>query len=293
MSEPAAPAVCYRHSNRETYISCQRCGRPICPDCMRSASVGFQCPECVKEGSKATRSGRTAYGGQRSANPALTTQVLVGINLAVFVLIVATGWGSSAWVTRLGLVPDVACTKGNIFGCFAVQEGVAHGSAWQLLTSMFTHVQLWHIGFNMAALWVLGPQLELAIGRSRFLALYFLSGLGASATTYWLAGPHSLTIGASGAIFGLMAALLVIAYKVVGNIQAMYAWIAGNVIITIIVPNVSWSGHLGGFVTGGLIGAALVYAPKDRRSLFQSLAFAGVSFLVAVAIVVRTAVLLQ
>ena len=105
VSQTGVP-TCYRHPGRETYIRCQRCDRPICPDCMRDAAVGFQCKNCIADGAKQTRSGRTAYGGQRSANPHLTSSVLIGINLAVWLLIVATGWQQSEWIFRLGLVPD-------------------------------------------------------------------------------------------------------------------------------------------------------------------------------------------
>jgi membrane associated rhomboid family serine protease len=296
MGEPAAPPVCYRHTDRETYISCQRCGKPICPDCMRSAAVGFQCPDCVREGARETRSGRTAYGGQRSGNPARTSQVIVAINVAVWVLIVATGWTSSELVEILGLIPDRACVdsvqlpSGEI-RCTEVQDGVAQGSTWQLVTVMFTHVQLWHIGFNMLALWVLGPQLELALGRARFLALYLLSGLAASATIYWLADPFGVTVGASGAIFGLLGALMVVAIKVKGNVRSILAWVAVNFVLTFTVPNISWPGHVGGFLAGSLIAALLVYAPKEHRALFQWLSIAGIALAIVVAVLARTAAL--
>src|SRR4029078_12203030 len=100
-SAQAGVSTCYRHPDREAYIRCQRCGRSICPDCMRPASVGFQCPECVHEGTRATRSGRTAYGGLRSHNPARTSQVLIALNVAVWLLITVTGGTRSPWVDRL------------------------------------------------------------------------------------------------------------------------------------------------------------------------------------------------
>src|SRR3954470_23021253 len=102
VSEQLTP-TCYRHPGRETHIRCQRCDRPICPDCMRQASVGFQCPDCVKEGARTTRSGRTAYGGSPSSNPALTSQVLIAINVAVYLLITVTGGYGSSWFYRLAL----------------------------------------------------------------------------------------------------------------------------------------------------------------------------------------------
>jgi len=296
VSQPEAPPACYRHPGRETYISCQRCGKPICPDCMHPASVGFQCPDCVKEGARSTRSGRTAYGGKRSGDPGLTSKVLVGINAAVWLLILSTGWEASDWIDKLALIPDRACVAGTQlpnggFLCTDVQDGVAQGSWWQLITSVFTHVQIWHIGFNMLALWALGPQLELALGRARYLALYLLSGLAGSATVYWLSDPNGATLGASGAIFGLMGALLVIAYKVHGNVQSILGWIGINFLITFTIPNISWQGHLGGFIGGAVIAAALVYAPTKNRIQLQALAVAAVAVVIVVVVVARTAAL--
>lgn len=286
-SEHEAP-VCYRHPDREAHIRCQRCERTICPDCMRPAAVGFQCPTCVREGTRATRSGRTPYGGQRSGNPALTSQVLVAVNVAVWVLILATGGQRSPLVDKLALTP-----LGALFsrrdGTLLEVTGVADGAPWQLLTSMFTHVQLWHIGFNMLALWVLGPQLELAIGRLRFLAVYFISGLAGSAAVLWLSPVYASTLGASGAIFGLMGALVVIAIKVRGDVRAIVVWVGANLLLTVVVPNVSWQGHLGGLVGGALVGAAIAYAPRQRRPVWQAVGVAAVVLLVAVATLTRVA----
>src|SRR3712207_4932561 len=131
---------CYRHTDRETHIRCQRCDRPICPDCMRQAAVGFQCPECVKEGARTTRQPRTAYGGRRAGTPGLVTVTLIGINLVVFVLVLVTG-GSDGWLLpKLALIPVGAVYLVN--GDPQFVDGVADGAVWQLLTSMFTHVEL-------------------------------------------------------------------------------------------------------------------------------------------------------
>lgn len=286
-AEPVAVPVCYRHPDRETYIACQRCAKPICPDCMNSAAVGFQCPDCVKEGRKATRSGRTAYGGEHAANPALTSQVLVGINVLVWLAVLVSG----DLVDKLALIPDIACVEGNQFGCTAIQDGVARGSVWQLVTSMFLHQQLWHIGFNMFALWMLGPQLELAMGRARFLAVYLFSGLAGSTAVYWLSDPNGATLGASGAIFGLLGALAVVAYKVGGDVRSILGWVGANLVITFLIPNISWQGHLGGLVGGALLAAVVVYAPKQRRNLVQWGGIALFALLLLVAIAIRTVVL--
>lgn len=299
MSTPPAPQsgtpaqgvpVCYRHPDRETHIRCQRCDRPICPDCMNQAAVGFQCPTCVREGSKSVRQAGTAYGGKRSANPALTSQVLIAVNAAVFLLIQATGGSASPWLYRLALLP----TSGTaiVDGQPQTFPGVSDGAYWQLITSAFTHLDLWHIGFNMVALWVLGPQLEMVLGRVRFLAIYFLAALSGSALVYWLSNVSTPTIGASGALFGLMGALLVVAHKVHGNVSQLMMWIGLNFLITVVGRSfISWQGHLGGFLGGLLLAAAFVYAPKSGRSRWQLAASLTLAGLLLLSIAARTAVL--
>jgi membrane associated rhomboid family serine protease len=273
---------------------------------MRDAAVGFQCPTCVTEGRKETRSGRTPYGGLRPTRHGLVSQFLIAINVAVWLLIVATGGARSRWVERLALTPRV-CTAGDSPGqyyprvttsaqCALTPDGhwggVAGGDYYQLLTSMFTHVQLLHIGFNMLALWILGPQLELVLGRVRYLGLYLLSGLVGSAAVYWFSAPASPTLGASGAIFGLMAALLVLAYKVRADVNQLLMWIGLNVALTFFGrASISWQGHLGGFVGGLVLAGILAYAPRQGRTAWQAAGFAAVSLLVVLAVAARTAVL--
>jgi len=279
---------CYRHGDRETHISCQRCGRPICPDCMRTAAVGFHCPECVREGAKTVRQPRTAVGG-RPVGDALVTQVLIGINAVVFVLLLLTGGRSSDLLPQLWLSPTTLCASDGVGGCASLLPGVADGALWQLVTSFFTHVQVWHIGFNMLALYVLGPQLEGLLGRVRFLALYLLSGLFGSLAVYWLSPVNQPTVGASGAIFGLMGALLVVAVKFRSNVQSLLGLLAVNAVITVIGAGyISWQGHLGGFVGGVLLALALVYAPKRGRTVWQALGLGLVAAVVVVGVVLRT-----
>lgn len=295
--------TCYRHAGRETYVRCQRCDRPICPDCMRDAAVGFQCPSCIAEGAKSTRAGRTAYGGLRSENPQLTSIVLIAINVGVWLLISATGGNKSFLLDRLGLLSVGRCDPGTQAGyypgvgeqaCRAAGssvtwvEGVADGAVWQLVTSTFTHVEIWHIGFNMLALWVLGPQMEAVIGRTRFLVLYLLSGFAGSVCVFWLSSEQVQTVGASGAIFGLMGALLVVAFKVGGNVQGILTWIGINVAITVFGSSfISWQGHTGGLVSGLAIATVLAYAPMRRREVWQAVGLGGIFVLLAVLTVVR------
>jgi len=254
---------------------------------MQPASVGFQCPTCVREGAKTTRSGRTAYGGQRSANPALTSQILIAINAAVWLLITVTGGGSSRWVDHLALLPNGGLTRFTN-GVFRLPDGVADGAYWQLLTSMFTHVSLLHIAFNMVALWLFGPQLEMLFGRIRYLALYFMSGLVGSAFVYGFSDPTSPTLGASGAIFGLFGAYFVVALKMRRNVSQMLLLLGLNVVITFTAGNISWQGHVGGFLGGVAIGALLVYAPRKRRLLWQTVGLSLIGVLVVAAVVART-----
>jgi len=255
---------------------------------MRDAPVGFHCPTCVAEAVKSTRSGRTAYGGLRSANPQLTSLVLVVINAAVWLLIIASGGANSTLVDRLSLWREdvtLATTTGGLVHI----HGVADGAWWQLITSAFTHVSAIHIAFNMLALWVLGPQLEAAIGRTRFLALYLGSALAGSTLVYWFVPINTYTLGASGAIFGLMAALLVLAHKVGGNYQQILLWIGLNALITVVGRGfISWQGHLGGFVGGLLLAVVIVYAPRNKRLWWQVGGMSVVGVVLAILLLART-----
>jgi membrane associated rhomboid family serine protease len=278
----AGVPTCYRHPGREAHIHCQRCDRVICPDCMRPAAVGFQCPECVKEGSRSTRSGRTAYGGLRPTDASITSMVLIGTNVAVWIAILATGGYGSKLLNQLVLWPRGFTTAGGTH-----VRGVAEGAYWELVTSMFTHVELWHIGFNMFALYILGPQLELAMGRARFLALYFLSGLAGSALVFWVGrGAY----GASGAVFGLMGALLILAIRARGDVRGILTWIGINFVFTFVFVNsISWEGHVGGFLGGTAIGAILFYAPRGpRRATVQVAGLCAVAAVIVVAIALRS-----
>ena len=235
---------------------------------MTSASVGFHCPTCVKEGNKGSRQTRTPYGGQRVADPRRTTFVLMALNAAVWLLISASGGARSTLVDKLALLPASAVRR-LADGSLVEVRGVDDGAWWQLITSTFTHVQPMHIGFNMLALYFLGPMLENVLGRARFLALYLVSGLAGSAAVMLLSNANGQTLGASGSIFGLMGALAVVALKVGGQVQTIMVWIGLNLVFTFAVPGISWQGHLGGLVAGVALGAAMAYAPRKSRAAFQ------------------------
>lgn len=292
---PAGVPTCYRHPGREAHIRCQRCGRTICPDCMRDAAVGFQCVECIAEGQRTTRQGRTAYGGLRPTNASITTMVLIGVNVVVFVLARSAGTASDLY-QNLVLRPSGFCLGSNALdsaSCVGFWvPGVSDGAYWQLITSTFTHVQVLHIAFNMLALYLLGPQLEQVLGRARFLALYLLAGLAGSAAVYWLTPEFQATLGASGSIYGLFGAMLVIAYKVGGQVQQILVLVGINLFITFYVPNISWQGHLGGLAGGAVVAAVLVYAPRGpRRTAFQVSGLVTVTALIALAVILRSAML--
>ena len=297
---PAATGVptCYRHPDRETWIRCQRCEQPICPDCMRDAAVGFHCPDCLKEANKGSRQHQAMYGGERSADPRLTTFVLIGINVAVWLAITATGGRQSPLTHLLALRPSGVCdpANGSLYDIAesvcrssgaTFRPGFADGAWWQLLTSAFTHVEVWHIATNMFALFLFGPALEGIIGRARFLAVYLLAGLAGSVMVVWFSYEFSSTVGASGAIFGLLGALLVVARK--GRLQSQ--WLVQNLVLGVVISVVgwryiSWQGHLGGLVGGALAAAVIAYAPRTRRPLVQ---WTGLA-LVAVVLVALAAV---
>lgn len=271
---------CYRHPDRETYISCQRCGRPICPDCMHQASVGYQCPECVREGARNVRAPRTAAGGLLPRQAGRVTLVLIGINVATYLATLASG-GTDGELFRRGAMLSVsALDPANQI----MLTGVADGGLWRLITSAFLHQNLLHILFNMYALYIFGPMLERYLGIGRFIAMYLTVALGGSVFVYLLSPERTLTIGASGAIFGLFAVALILLIRQRQNVGFLLVLLAINAVLSL-QGGISWQGHLGGFVTGLVLGAAFGYAPRRWRTPVHYAVFA----LVWVGIVAGTA----
>ncbi|WP_171055410.1 MULTISPECIES: rhomboid family intramembrane serine protease [unclassified Nonomuraea] len=275
--QPEQPAeavpTCYRHPDKETWVRCQRCERPICPDCMRDAAVGFQCPECVAEGNKGIRQARSTFGGGIVRTPIVTYTILV-VNVVVFgVQYVAGG----AITGELAMWP----------------AGVALLDEYhRLITAAFVHSGVFHILFNCWALYVIGPYLERAFGHARFVAIYLISALGGSALGLWVDPINQPTVGASGAIFGLFGAVFVVGRKLSMDVRGIAVLIVINLVITFVFPNISWTGHIGGLITGALLAGALAYAPKNNRTLWQVLAIGGALILLAVLIVVRVSAIL-
>ncbi len=241
--------TCYRHPDRTTYVQCTRCRRYICPECMRDAAVGHQCPECVAAGAQTVRSPKAPSGTRWGPRTPVITYALIAINVVAFIAQMAS---------QRVEVEFVMWTP-----------AVAHGELYRLLTSAFLHSGITHVLFNMFALYVIGPPLEIWLGRTRFSCLYLLSALGGSVLIYLFSPLNVPTLGASGAVFGLFAATFVVAKKVNVDIRWVVIMIVINLVITFTVPSISWQGHLGGLLTGGLIAFAYAYAPTKNRNQVQ------------------------
>ena len=250
--QPQAPQgvpACYRHPDRPTYVGCTRCGRPICGECMRSASVGHQCVDCVQAAAAVMPKARTRYGSAQGAATPVVTYTLIAVNVAVFIMQIA----SPALQSKLSLWPPT----------------VAGGDYYRLVTSAFMHYGILHILFNMYALYVLGPPLEENLGKARFSGLYGLSALGGSVVVYLLSPLSAATAGASGAIFGLFGATLVASRRLNLDVRWLVGLIVINLVMTFTIPGISWQGHIGGLITGAAVAAAYVYPPQSRRTLIQ------------------------
>lgn len=276
MSNPYPPQrapSCYRHPDRVTFVSCNRCGRPVCPECMRSAAVGQQCVDCVQQGAQTIIA--PARTSRRRTGPLpVVSYTLIAINIAVFVL--------QALIP--GLRDGLALLPWAVAG---------HGEYYRLITSAFIHYGLLHILFNMYALYVLGPPLEEHLGRWRFASLYGLSALGGSVLVYLLSPLNAATAGASGAIFGLFGATFVASKRLNLDVKGLVILIAINLAMSFTFPGVSWEGHVGGLVTGAVVAAAYVYAPQARRVLVQAGASVAILVLFLMLIAWRTTALID
>lgn len=285
MSQPPNPAIqpqaalpgCWWHPNRPTGLSCARCGRPACPDCLREAPVGFQCTDCVHTGTQQQRRQHRGYQdaglgartitGARPSGSFFATQAILAVNVVVFLVTVlqakSLNENQQSGVFQLGVLWGQAT--------FGADEW------WRLFTSGFLHYGPIHIAVNMFSLWMMGRALEPVFGKVRYLALYFVSMLGASTAVLLFDNLDGGTAGASGALFGLMGAYAVIVLKLRLNPTGLIITLALNAFITFGVANISILGHVGGLVTGALVTVAMLYAPQQRQATYQA---AGVAILV-------------
>jgi membrane associated rhomboid family serine protease len=241
-------ATCYRHPGRETNVSCSNCGRPICPDCMTSTPVGMRCPECARQRTKVHR----APAGIGSGAAPVTVALIV-INVLAYLAEMAGG-GANPVEGGGSVVID--------FGLFG--PAVDDGEWYRIVTGGFLHAGLIHLGFNMLALYFLGYLLEPAIGPWRFIAVYFVSLLGGAFGALVL-DPRELTVGASGAVFGLMSASFIVARnRGMDELATQIGFfVIINLIFTFSISNISIGGHIGGLIAGAL--AAMAIAVGERR----------------------------
>lgn len=256
-AQPAGQAVCSWHPDRATSLRCSRCGRPACPECLTNASVGQQCRQCVADGRAAVPIQRTVSGAPHGVPP-LVAMVLIAVNVIAYIVTViqaksTDNLGSSSVFNQGVLIP----------------VDVGQGQYWRVISNGFLHLSVIHIAANMLSLYFLGPPLERLIGRWRFATVYLVSLIGGSASVLLFSDAVTPTAGASGAIFGLMGALVVTFKRMKYDLRQLVFVLAINLFISFQVTGISWQGHLGGLVAGALIGAAMVLPAPARRLQIQ------------------------
>src|ERR687891_238237 len=263
--------VCYRHPKNETAVACSGCGRPICTDCMVFASVGIKCPECAGQPAGIKRATTRARSSAATGSGARVTKGLIGVNVLVFVLQLLEGGDPNG---RAGEIWQ----RGSLVGFW-----VADGEWWRLITSGFIHASIIHLLFNMLMLWWFGTALETLLGRGRYLGLYFVSLLGGGAGALLATQANQLTVGASGAVFGILGAGVVLERRQImvfggGAISVVVL----NLALTFLIPGISIGGHIGGLAAGA--GATLALSRFVRgHAAYGRLGVEGAVGLVAVA----------
>ncbi|NKE61601.1 rhomboid family intramembrane serine protease [Lentzea sp. PSKA42] len=275
-AQPEAP-VCVRHSDRPTRLRCTRCDRPACPECLHDASVGMHCVDCVNEGRRTVRRARTLVGAEVSEGRVIITPILIALNVLAYVVTVFQSGSPmnnarSSLFTATSLIPDLT----------------AQGEWWRILTSGFMHFGLIHLALNMAVLYVVGQHVEREMGKLRFSVVYFLALLGGSAAAFYFGTVCQQLAGASGAVFGLMGALLILWKRQRRDISTIVVVVGIN-LVSNLFTNASLLGHLGGFVIGGLLTLAMVRAPQKNRNLYQVAAVVAAVVLLGVMFALRAA----
>ena len=265
--------VCPRHPEQVTYVRCQRCDRPACPQCQVPSAVGVHCVDCARRNASSRRGVSSLLGG-RAITDALVTKGLIIACVTIYLVQMA--------------LPSLGAQ-------FAFVPAVASSQPWRFMTTAFLHASLMHLAFNMWALWVLGSALEPILGRWRFAALCALSALGGSTMIYWLASPTApaswltSTVGASGAVFGLFAALFIIQRRFGRDTSAIVGLLVLNLAISFIGANISWQGHLGGLVTGAIVAALYAWAPRNKRTVYGVCGTVGITIALIGVICLRAA----
>jgi membrane associated rhomboid family serine protease len=282
-ADPGAAAVvpvCPRHPDRESYVRCQRCERPVCPQCQRPAAVGVQCVDCVRAQGGSSRSARSIFGGRAQGATPRVTYTMIGICVLAYA---AQLLGGDSFTSRFDYAPVQTVAE-----------------PYRMLTAAFLHLPSFplHILFNLYAIWLIGPYLETLLGPLRYAALYLLSAFGGSVGFFVLSSPHSTgswmtaSLGASGAVFGLFAALLVVNRKLGRDYAAVIGVIVINAVLGF-MPNlgisIAWQAHLGGLLTGGLVGILIVHSPRQTRRWLHPAGLAGLAVLLVLITLAKVA----
>ncbi|MBH0052766.1 rhomboid family intramembrane serine protease [Salinibacterium sp. SWN139] len=254
-SPDASGNYCYRHPDRQSFTLCQRCGRTVCPSCQTQAAVGVHCPECIKEAraNGPKRKPVLVRAARASEGKPVVTYTLIGLTVAIFLL---------------QLIPGLGVTQALVY-----YPPLTAIEPWRMITSAFLHStsSIFHLGFNMFTLFIFGRVLEIPLGRARFIALYLISALGGSVAVLLLA-PTSVVLGASGSIFGIVAAFFVIQRRMGVNNRVLLIVLVINLVAGFIPGlNISWQAHVGGLVTGAVL-ALIFVRQRNKRSANSEIA---------------------
>lgn len=280
-SNPAPPVrgnnYCYRHPDRQSFVLCQRCGRTVCGECQTPGAVGVICPECMNEQRKsAPRTRNRAAFFRRSNDKPVVTYAILAVTALVFLL---------------QLIPGLGITERLLYA--GVYSSPLAFEPWRMLTTALVHSQnfILHVGLNMYSLWLFGQALEPMLGRARFLTLYLISAFAGSLGVLFLSVPNQAVVGASGAIFGLMGAFLVIQRKLGGNMNGLLVLVGINLVIGFIPgTNVAWQAHVGGLIGGALVGLIFVSTRGVRQKGLQIALIVALSVVLVALSLVRFAI---
>jgi membrane associated rhomboid family serine protease len=279
-AEPTGPdaapgfAACYRHPDRQTGIACQRCGRPICGECMQPASVGFQCPRCVGIGRAGVREPRTRFGARTTAGGGVATKAVMTALAVVYVTNFVLRGGVVSWLILFN-------------------PAVADGELWRLLTSGLVSGGLLGLVMNLLVLWLAGRAIESEVGPARFLAIYLAGTLGGSCLFYLLAPAEGATLGAAAAVVGLLAANAIGKRKSGEDVRGDIGLFVILVLYSLVIgfSSYGWLTMIGGILVGALAGVVLAYAPRRNRTVAQVVGLLAVVLLCLAAVLVKTFVL--
>jgi len=253
---------------------------------MVAASVGFQCPECVAVGGKDVRQARTVFGGRLTSDTSRLSIAIIALNVLIY--LAGLLLGERELQERFGNITGPVLLPDGTGGVSPDPAGVAVGEFYRLFTAAFLHAGVLHLAMNMFALAQLGPVLESALGRVRFLTLYVLAALGGSTLSFLVSDRGALGVGASGAIFGMFGAYYIVVRRLGGETTSILVLLGINLVITFSIPIIDWRAHIGGLVVGALVAVAFAYAPKGAaRARVQAGACAGIALVLVVLITAR------